>query len=145
MELSDTANWLVMAGRVLFVVIFLLSGMGHIAMRKQMSGFAASKGVPAPGLAVVVTGLMLLATAVGVLLGIWMDLAFLLAVIFLLPTAFMMHAYWKESDPMAKMGEQVNFNKNVSLAGGALMLFALTASMGDTIAYTITGPLFNLN
>ena len=86
---------------------------------------------------------MLIASALGVLLGVWIDLAFLLAVIFLLPTAVLMHAFWKESDPMMKMAEQVNFNKNVSLAGGALILFALTASMGDGIAYTITGPLFS--
>ena len=143
MELSDTANYLVLAGRILFVTVFLLSGIGHLAARAQMTGYAASKGLPAAALAVPLTGLMLIASALGVLLGVWIDLAFLLAVIFLLPTAVLMHAFWKESDPMMKMAEQVNFNKNVSLAGGALILFALTASMGDGIAYTLTGPLFS--
>lgn len=143
MELSDTANYLVLAGRILFVTIFLLSGIGHFAARAQMAGYAASKGLPAASLAVPLTGLMLIASSLGVLLGVWIDLAFLLAVIFLLPTAVLMHAFWKETDPMMKMAEQVNFNKNVSLAGAALMLFALTASMGDGIAYTLTAPLFS--
>jgi putative oxidoreductase len=53
-------------------------------------------------------------------LGLW------LIVIFLVPTTFIMHQFWKVSDPMMKMGETINFTKNIALIGSALMLIAMT-------------------
>ena len=35
------------------------------------------------------------------------------------------HAYWKETDPMAKMNEQIAFNKEVSLIGAILIIISL--------------------
>ena len=37
----------------------------------------------------------------------------------------MMHAFWKETDATAKMNETVGFWKDLSLAGAALVIFAL--------------------
>ncbi len=54
----------------------------------------------------------------------------------------MMHAYWKESDPMAKQGEQVNFTKNLALIGGLLVLFYFVNQVQD-IPAGLTDPLFN--
>jgi putative oxidoreductase len=34
-----------------------------------------------------------------------------------------MHGFWKFDDPQTKQVEQVMFFKNISLAGGALVLF----------------------
>ena len=48
-----------------------------------------------------------------------------------------MHAFWKETDAQAKMTEQVNFNKNLSLAGGALAFYVLFAKFGDQIGYLL--------
>jgi hypothetical protein len=39
------------------------------------------------------------------------------------------------------MNEQVQFNKTLSLAGGALALFALFAMVPE-LGLTVTGPLF---
>lgn len=144
MELSETIDIAVLAGRVLFVLLFLLSAFGHFAQREMMVGYAASRGVPLAALAVPVTGLMLLFGSIGVLLGIWIDLAFLVLVVFLIPTALMMHAFWKESDPQAKQMEMTMFNKDIALAGAALMLFALTSAAGTDLGYTLTDPLFDL-
>lgn len=55
-----------------------------------------------------------------------------------------MHAYWKETDPQARMTENVQFSKDVALAGAALMLFAFFAGVGDDLGLTVTGPLFHL-
>lgn len=109
-------------GRVLFSLIFLASGFGHFKAVDAMAGYAKSKGVPAAKLSVQVSGLLLLVG--GVLTIIGNAIGALLLVIFLVPTAFLMHAFWKETDAMAKMTEQTAFLKDIALAGGALYIYA---------------------
>jgi putative oxidoreductase len=135
---------IVLIGRILFVFVFLTSAYAHFAKRNMMAPYAASKGVPAPMAATLAGGVLLLAGGVSVLLGIWADLGSLLLAIFLLPTAVLMHAFWKETDPQAKMNEMTQFSKDLGLGGAALMLFAFFSFAGDDLGLTITGPLFNL-
>ncbi|MGY2062141.1 DoxX family protein, partial [Nocardia gipuzkoensis] len=103
----------------------------------------ASKGVPAAKASVLFSGAMLAVGGLSVLLGIWADLGSLILLVFVLPAAALMHAFWKESDPQAKQGEMVHFNKNVALGGASLMLFAFFAHTPE-LGLTITGPLFHL-
>lgn len=110
-------------GRVLFSLLFLTSAFGHFKNADGMAGYAQSKGVPAAKLSVQVSGLLLLVGAVLTIAGNAYGLLALFA--FLVPTAVIMHPFWKESDAMAKMNEQVAFMKDISLAGAALAIFAL--------------------
>jgi putative oxidoreductase len=135
---------LVLIGRILFVGIFLTSAMGHFAQTTAMAGYAQSRGVPAARAAVLVGGLLLLLGGVSVLLGLWADLGALLLVVFLVPTAILMHGFWRDTDPQARRMEQVQFFKDLGLAGAALMLFALFAHVGSDLGLTLTGPLFRL-
>jgi uncharacterized membrane protein YphA (DoxX/SURF4 family) len=89
--------------------------------------------------------LLILAGGLSVLLGIWADLGALALVVFLVPTALVIHAFWKETDPQAKQMEMVQFQKDLALAGAALMLFAFFAYVGDDLGLTITGPAVNLD
>lgn len=88
---------IVLIGRILFVFLFLYSSLGHLTATDQLAGYAASKGVPASRPAVLISGLLLLVGGIFVLFGIWADLGALLLVIFLLPTAYLMHGFWRES------------------------------------------------
>lgn len=135
---------IVLIGRIMFVAVFLSSAYAHFAHRKMMAPFAASKGVPAAMAATIAGGVLLAAGGISVLLGIWADLGALLLFIFLVPTAVMIHSFWKETDQQAKMNESIQFNKDIGLAGAALMLFALFSFAGDDLGLTLTGPLFNL-
>ncbi|MEU1210456.1 DoxX family protein [Nocardia sp. NPDC005825] len=136
---------LVLIGRILFAFLFLGSGFGHLAQRESMAQYAQFKGIPMPTLAVPASGVLLLAGGLSVLLGVWADLGALLLILFLVPTAFLMHAFWKETDPEAKQGEMVHFNKDIALAGASLMLFAFFAHVGHDLGLTLTGPLFDLS
>jgi uncharacterized membrane protein YphA (DoxX/SURF4 family) len=127
--------------RVLFVALFLGSALNHLTNTDAMAGYAASRGVPMARPATLVTGLLLLLGGLSVLLGIWGDLGALLLLVFLLPTAFMMHGFWRETDPTAKQMEMIQFNKDVALAGAALaFLWVFSQDPG----LTITGPLFSM-
>jgi putative oxidoreductase len=118
-------------GRVLFALLFITSGLAHFTQRDAMSGYAQFKKVPAAKLMVLLTGFMILLGGLFMALGIYADLGALLLAIFLIPTAFMMHNFWTIEDPQAKQGEMINFFKNLSLAGAALMIFALVANGAD--------------
>lgn len=131
--------------RILFVLIFLMSAVGHILKANDMAGYAKFKGAPAGKFGVIATGITLGAGAIMVLFGIFGDVGSLLIAATLIPISFFMHAYWKESDAQAKQGDQVMFNKNVGLIGGALAFFLLFAVTGANLGLTITGPLFNLS
>lgn len=111
-------------GLILFAVPFVLSGIAHIRFREAMAGYAAFKGVPAPMVATIVTGIVLIVAPILVILGIIPQIALAALALFLLATAFKMHDYWK-ADEAAKQGEQINFNKNIGLAGAAIALLAL--------------------
>lgn len=135
---------IVLIGRILFSVLFLASAVGHVTQSAAMAPYAASKKVPAPQAAVVVSGVVQGVGALSVLLGIWADLGSLLLVVFLVPTAVLMHNFWAESDPQARQNEMIQFNKDIALAGASLMLFAFFAHTSD-LGLTITGPLFSLS
>lgn len=115
-------------GRILFGALFLLSGIGHFAKLEAMVGYAKYKKLPAAKFGVLISGLFFLIGGIYIILGLWVDLGALLLAITLILTAFIFHNFWKESDATAKMNEQIAFNKDLSLAGAALILFALIAS-----------------
>jgi putative oxidoreductase len=135
-------NTVLVIGRILFALIFINSGIMHLTKTEAMAGYATYKKVPAAKLAVIVTGLMILIGGLYVALGIYADLGALLIAIFLIPTAFMMHAFWKESDATAKQNEINGFFKDLSMAGAALVMFVMIGA-GANFGPSITGAFFN--
>lgn len=133
----------VLIGRVMFVILFLSSALGHFTQTKAMAGYARSKGVLVPEAAVLGSGVLMLLGSISILLGIWADLGALLLLIALVPTMIMMHSFWKETDAETTQAETVQFNKDLALAGASLMLFAFFAHT-DELGLTLTGPLFSL-
>src|SRR5262245_33772913 len=138
---SSIVDILVLIGRILFSALFIYSAIGHLTQTKPMSQYAASKGVPSPYVTTLIGGIPLALGGLSVLLGIWADLGSLLLVVFLVPTAIYMHAFWKETGEN-RMHEQVQFSKDMALAGAALALAGLFSIAGDDLGLTITGPLF---
>lgn len=111
-------------GRILFGGFFVVSGYNHFANLQMMGGYTQSKGVPASKAAVAVTGIMLFVGGISTLFNFYPVIGLSALILFLVPVTFIMHAFWKVQDPMAQMGERVNFMKNLALLGGALILLA---------------------
>lgn len=112
-------------GLALFSLIFIASGVGHITKADAMAGYAAHKGVPSAKNAVLASGIVLIVGGVALLTGVQASIGALLIAGFCLVAAVMMHAFWKETDPMAKMNEQTQFLKDLALAGAALAIYSL--------------------
>jgi putative oxidoreductase len=130
-------------GRVLFALLFISSGVSHLTKLEAMTGYAQYKKVPAAKFGVVLSGLMILLGGLYIAFGVYADLGALLIALFLIPTSFLTHAFWKETDATAKQNESISFFKNLALAGAALIIFALIAT-GTDFGPSITGAFFSL-
>src|ERR687897_1644653 len=128
-------------GRILFVVPFVLSGLTNHFSRQGVE-YARNYGAPAPGLMVPLSGAAIVAGGLSVALGIWADLGALVLAAFALAILPIMHAFWKEEDAQAQQGQMVNFIKNVSMAGGALVIFYVYNQLQGAAELSITDPLF---
>ena len=132
-------------GRILFAFMFLMSGINHFAQSGAMVGYAQFKKVPAAKAAVLISGLLFLLGSLSVILGVYADLGALVLAVVTLITALKMHDFWAQSDAQAKQTEMINFLKNVSMAGGALFIFAVAAAEGSNIGWTLTESLWSLS
>ncbi len=126
-----------LTGRVLFSVLFLMSGYNHLTKTGMLAQYAGSQGVPAPKLAVVVSGLMLLAGGLSVLLGYEVRWGALLLVLFLIPTAVTMHRFWGVADPMTAQNQMIHFWKNMVMAGAALMFYYFATMYPEPWPYSL--------
>ncbi|HYZ99804.1 MAG TPA: DoxX family protein [Acidimicrobiales bacterium] len=132
-----------LVGRILFAIVFVGAGANHLREPKGMSEYVGARGVPSPEEATLASGPYLIVAGLSVALGIWADLGALLIAAFTLATAFLVHHFWTD-EGQEQQQSMNNFLKDVALAGGALMLFALFAKFGDDVGLTVTGPLFDL-
>jgi uncharacterized membrane protein YphA (DoxX/SURF4 family) len=89
------------------------------------SQYAGASGVPAPTLLTAVSGLMLLAGGLSILLGVQARWGALLIAAFLIPAAFTVHKFWGITDPMMAANQAAHFWKNIALTGACLMFFGL--------------------
>jgi putative oxidoreductase len=122
-DVEAISSWqgaLVVLGRFLFALIFLMAGANHFS--RQTITFAASQGVPLASLAVPLSGVLAIAGGLSILLGYRAKLGAWLMVLFLIPVTLMMHKFWTVQDPMMAQIQMILFMKNVSMLGGALLI-----------------------
>ncbi len=139
-------EFVLLIGRILFALVFVSSGVFfHLLGGPGAAAYAQSKGVPMARLAVPASGVLIIVGALMIAFGVWADLGALFLVAFLLPTALIMHSFWREEDPQAKLMEQVQFNKDISLLGASLIIFVFYAKFGDDLGLNITDSLFTVD
>jgi putative oxidoreductase len=121
----NTVDIAFLIGRIIAGGYFLMGGFNHFKNLGMMTGYAKMKGTPAPAVAVGGTGVLLLLGGFSLLLGYQPIVGIALLIVFLLGVSFNIHNFWTVQDPMMKMGEMVNFMKNMWLIGLLLMLVAI--------------------
>ena len=119
-SVSDTAA---LVGRILLALMFITSGWGKITGFDGTVGYIASKGLPLPQVGAVIAILCELGGGILLAVGFKARWAGLVLAIFTLAAGILFHDFWN-ADAAAKMGQTINFWKNVSIAGGMLMVFA---------------------
>ena len=123
MNNANVQNTAALVGRILLVLMFLTSGFGKLTGFEGTVGYIASKHLPLPQVGAIIAILCELGAGILVLVGFKARWAAIVLAIFTLAAGILFHDFWN-ADAAAKMMQQINFWKNVSIAGGFLMIFA---------------------
>ena len=113
-------KFLVPLGRLLFTLIFLPTIVTHFSSATIQ--YAASAGVPAPQFLVPISGVIAFLGSISILLGYKARIGAWLIIIFLIPVTLFMHHFWTFQDPTMHQMQKINFMKNVSMVGAALLI-----------------------
>jgi putative oxidoreductase len=117
---SAASGPIVLLGRFLFVLIFVMSGPRHFM--SQIIGYAASQGVPMASIAVPLSGVLALVGGLSILLGYHAKIGAWMIALFLVGVTPMMHKFWAVTDPMMYQMQFAMFLKNTSMLGAALLI-----------------------
>ena len=118
-------KYIVLLGRILFALIFVVAAFGHFT--KAEIGYAESAGVPMASIVVPLSGIVSILGGLSIALGYQAKWGAWLIVLFLLLVTPAMHAFWKVTDPQMAQMQQAHFFKNISMLGAALF----TTQMGS--------------
>jgi putative oxidoreductase len=121
--LNTLQNPLALIGRILLALIFITSGAGKIAGFAGTVGYIASKGLPMASVFAALAILIELGGGLAVAVGFMARWAALALAAFCVLAALIFHAYWGLPADQV-MAQQINFWKNISIAGGFLVLAA---------------------
>ena len=112
--------------RLLLALMFILSGFGKLTDITGTAGFVASGGIPFPTLVAVGVGVFELVGGIALVVGFQARLIGLLMALFTIAASIVFHAYWAVPAEQQFI-TQLLFMKNVSVAGGLLLISALGA------------------
>ena len=140
-EMSDFEGILVLIGRLIFMVYFLMAGWNHVKNSDAMVGYARSMRFPVPAVGGWVTGVVLIIGGLFIGLGIWPDIGALLIGLFLLTAAAYFHRFWQVGEDM-KMTQTFAFWRNGLGLAGCLIMIGFFAAAGEELRYSITAPVF---
>lgn len=118
---SGNASALILAGRVLLSVIFILAGFAKLTAISGTAGWFASIGLPAPAVTTVVVGLVELVGGIAVLVGYQTRIAAILLGVFTLAATAIAHT------DFADQVQMMFLQKNLAIAGGLFVLAAFGA------------------
>lgn len=116
---SVVSGPVVLLGRLMFALIFLMAGPNHFAA--PTIAYAASQGVPLAPVLVPLSGVIAVVGGLSILLGYRAKIGAWLIALFLVCVT-PMHKFWGISDPMMQQMQMVMFMKNIAMLGGALLI-----------------------
>lgn len=115
-----------LVGRVLFGLVLAFMGLDHLLAVDGMAGYAGAKGLPAPRLAVLGSGALLVLGGGGIAAGVLVAWAAAAVALFMLASAVLFHDFWAAPEER-RQEELTQFLKNTVILGAALVFLALSA------------------
>ncbi|SRR5258707_158312 len=124
LSLEKQKDGVLLAARVLLMLLFLLFGWQKLTDFSSTVAYMASTGVPLPTLSALIAITMECGVGILLVFGFYTRPLALLFALYTMGTAFIGHRYWTMAGA-EQLANMINFYKNVSIAGG-LLLLALT-------------------
>ena len=120
---TPAQDTMALVGRILIAALFIPAGWGKLMGFAGTVGYITSAGLPLPQVAAAIAVIVELGLGILLLVGYKTRLVALLMAIFTVATAVFFHNYW--AMPADKvMSNQMNFYKNLAIAGGMLAFAA---------------------
>lgn len=123
--MNDIERILFFVGRALVGLFLILMGMNHFGNLQQMTMQVAEVGLPAPMVAVIISGILLVLAGVSFLLGFQPAIGVLAAALFFVPVTLIMHDFWALEEAAARHNELMLFLRNMALMGAFLVFLAV--------------------
>ena len=117
---------LVVVGRVLLALMFIMAGFSKLGNISGTAGYIASGGLPMASVLAVVVGLLELLGGIAIAIGFQARWAALALGLFTIAASLLFHKFWAVAPEQAFV-QQLMFMKNLSVAGGLFIVAALGA------------------
>jgi len=115
-----------LVARVLLALMFVFAGFSKFGDLAGTAGYIASKGLPLPMVLAFLTAALEVVGGIALIVGFQARIAALALAVFTLLASVLFHNFWAMPADQ-QMVQQLMFMKNVSVAGGLLLLFTLGA------------------
>lgn len=117
-------SWLLLLGRVLSGGYFVLAGLDHFTGGGRFSALVTAGGVPVSPALVMISGAFLVLGGVSLLLGLAPRIGLALLLLYWVPAAFTLSAFWAAPDE-ARLAMTGQFGLFACLIGACFALLAL--------------------
>jgi putative oxidoreductase len=119
--LAGSKDGMLLLARLLLMVLFVIFGWSKLASFSATAAYMSSVGVPMPSISAAIAVIMEFFVGVAIALGFYTRPLAILLGLYTLAAALIGHQFWNMVDP-DRVGAMINFYKNVSIAGGLLLL-----------------------
>lgn len=120
-DFGSSRSFLLIIARIAIVVLFIIFGYPKLTGFSGTVQYMTSLGAPMPMLAAIVAVVMEVPAAILIVLGFFTRPLAVIFVFYTLGTAVIGHHYWDMTGD-AVLPNMINFYKNVSIAGGFILL-----------------------
>ena len=120
-DFGSSRHLLLLIARIAIVLLFILFGYPKLLGFSGTVQYMASSGAPVPMLSAIVAVIMEVPAAILIILGFFTRPLAVIFIFYTLGTAVIGHHYWDMTGD-AVVANMINFYKNISIAGGFLLL-----------------------
>ncbi len=100
---------------ILLGVFFILNGFNHFYNEKMVEEYARKRGLFSPRLSVMAAGMLLIFGGIALMIPAVRIAGIVSLSVFLIIATFTIHTFWVEKEKQARLGEAMNFAKNLAI------------------------------
>jgi putative oxidoreductase len=121
LSFDNQRDGILLVARILLMVLFILFGWQKLTGFAGTVNYMISDGLPLPTLAAIIAVVVELGFGLLIAVGFFTRPIAVIFAVYTVATAFIGHRYWALTGMEQYMG-MINFYKNISIAGGLLLL-----------------------
>lgn len=123
-NMNAMRSFLMLIGRLCICAIFLLAGAGKLMDYDGTAQYMSAKGFTMIPFFLYGAALIEIVGGLSVFLGYKTRVGAILLLLFLIPTTYIFHDFWNNTDATAKTLNMIMFLKNLGIFGGLLYVFS---------------------